>query len=104
MTTTIRNGDVGTLVKVNAGCDISDAQRTGLLVTKPNGTTKFWSGTVVENNYIAYTTQAGDIDIVGHWKLQTYVETLTGRWSGDLTSFKVESRLFNPTTTTTTTV
>jgi hypothetical protein len=97
MTKTVRKGDVGTLVKVYVGCDISDANLTQLIYQKPNGNKGTWVGSIVENSYIAYTLQTGDIDIVGHWKLQAYVETLSGKWYGDIASFIVQDRLIEPT-------
>lgn len=103
MTTIIRKGDVGTLIRVDIGVDITDATVKRLIYVKPNGVAGIWAGTIADSNFITYITKAGDISLPGLWKLQSYIETPSGKWYGDLATFTVQDRLMEPVTTTTTT-
>lgn len=42
---------------------------------------------------LTYTTIDGDLDEIGNWKLQAVVELPTGKWSSDITGFKVYDNL-----------
>jgi len=74
-------GDVGTVILVNMGEDISGATTTNLIVLKPGDSTEYtWSGSVYNDNYLKYTTLSGNISVEGEYKLQPYIVLST--WSG----------------------
>lgn len=74
-------GDVGTILVVDTGSDITLATTTKILVRKPDGTETFWTGTLYNTRYIKYTILANDFDMSGTYYLQSYVvlPTWTGR-------------------------
>ena len=99
-------GDYGTLIKVlvkdidssgnTAAEDVSGATTKNIILKKPDGTklTKAASfSTDGTDGYIEYTTIAGDIDTVGDWELQAYIEEVSGGWYTDTANFKVYSNL-----------
>lgn len=77
--------DIGVLFKVWAKVDVSTAASIIIKVEKPSGEIASWTGAVSGTNkyYAVYTTQEGDLDEEGIWKLSlvvTYVDgsTYTG--------------------------
>lgn len=38
---------------------------------------------------IKHVTILGDLDVVGNWKLQAYIEMPSGRWSGEVATLNV---------------
>lgn len=45
---------------------------------------------------LRYITVDGDLDQEGSWSLQAIVELATGKWSSDITKFKVHGNLVCP--------
>jgi len=98
----VHNGDVGTIfrltIKDTAGTaiDVSTATVKYIYFQDPSGnksqeTAAFYTdGT---DGKIQYTTTAGDIDLVGTWMVQGYVETSLGKFWTEKDSFKVYSTL-----------
>ncbi len=83
-------GDVGTLLRVSVGTDISDATTVRLYITKPDATTDTWVGSVSDcGKEIWYTILSGDWDQAGEYLLQSYVVTSGGNWYGDTVAFIV---------------
>lgn len=81
-------GDVGTLLRVEVGTDISDATLVRLYITKPDTTTDTWTGAVSDcGKEIRYTIESGDWDQDGEYLLQSYVVTPAGTWFGDTVAF-----------------
>jgi hypothetical protein len=72
-------GDVGTLIKVDVGQDVTGATNTTLKVEKPDGTLVSWTATV-NGQYLEYTVIAGDFDQAGRHYLQAAL-TFSG-WTG----------------------
>ena len=64
--------------------DVSLSSVRKILVRKPSGIKVEWSATLDGTNYIQYTTLAGDLDEVGRWKLQAYVEMPAWKGSGEV--------------------
>lgn len=86
-------GDVGTLLRVSVGTDISDATTVRLYITKPDATTATWVGAVSDcGKEITYTILSGDWDQDGEYLLQSYVVTPGGTWYGDTVAFKILAR------------
>jgi len=65
-------GDVGTVIRVDMGADISAATDVVLNVLKPDGTEDEWTADVdvVDSEDIIYTTVEGDLDQVGEYLIQ----------------------------------
>ena len=82
-------GDVGTEIIVDCGQSIVGATATTLEILKPDGTTKSWTATIYQSNYLKYTVQADDLDMAGLWRVQAKL-TLSG-WTGkgETDSFRV---------------
>lgn len=73
-------GDVGTVILLDCGVDISTATLVKVLVKPPSGAPREWTGIVVGTRMIEYVIQTGDLNLAGEWRLQAYVE-MPG-WSG----------------------
>ena len=73
-------GDVGTLLKMDAGVSLVGANAVKIKYRKPSGDTGEWVGSI-NTQYVEYTTQVGDLDETGRWRLHIYVDNLTG-WTG----------------------
>jgi len=98
----VHNGDVGTIFRLTikdtagAAIDVSTASVKYIYFQDPSGvktqkTAAFYTdGT---DGKIQYTTVAGDIDEVGTWMVQGYVETSLGKFWTEKDSFKVYSTL-----------
>jgi hypothetical protein len=75
----MHKGDIGTVIILDTGVDLSGAVSSSIKYKKPNGTTGEWTATT-STTEIRYTTLAGDIDQAGDWELQGYVDL--GSWEG----------------------
>lgn len=82
-------GDEGTALIVDVCSDISTATAVSLKITKPDGTTATWSGSVYETQYIRYVVVAGDFDQPGEYRVQAYIEMPAWSGHGNTTTFKV---------------
>ena len=76
----IYKDDVGTMIYVNCGQDITGATATKLKVKKPSGTEVEWTATVDGTTQLRYITGSGDIDESGAYLVQSNM-TLSG-WTG----------------------
>ena len=101
--TIIHNGDVGTIIRLTitedddtTAIDVSGASVKTFYFLKPDGTkenvdAEFDSdGT---DGKLKYTTIAGDIDTVGRWQVQAYVEIGAAKYYSAKTTFVVQSNL-----------
>jgi len=98
----VHNGDIGTIFRLTitdtagAAIDVSTATVKYINFQDPSGvrmqkTASFTTdGT---DGKIQYTTVSGDIDSVGTWQIQGYVETSLGKFWTEKDSFKVYSTL-----------
>lgn len=89
--------DVGTGLIVNTGVDIAAAVGTKLFIRKPDRTEVEWTPAVIHTidtlpNYLKYITVAGDLNLIGTYKVQAGL-TL-GPWTGrgETASFTVTSK------------
>lgn len=82
-------GDVGTIITVDCGEDISTATVNNLVIKKPDGTTETWTGSIYNSNYIRYTIQSGDLDQSGVWKVQSVVTLPSWSGLGETATFRV---------------
>lgn len=89
---TIYVNDIGTLIKVAVGTDISTATVHKIKFKKPNGVKGEWAAEIGSDDVsLEYTTVEDDIDVEGTWIVQAYVELPA--WSGHSTKaqFTVEA-------------
>jgi len=98
----VHNGDVGTVFRLSivdtagTAIDVSTATVKYINFQDPSGvktqkTAAFY--TDGSDGIIQYTTVDGDIDEVGTWMVQGYVETSLGKFWTEKDSFKVYSTL-----------
>jgi len=74
------SGEVGTAIVVDCGRDVSEATICKILVKKPSGDEVEWDATVYQSNYLRYVVEEDDLDEVGEYEVQSYVEI--DDWSG----------------------
>ncbi len=98
----VHNGDVGTIFRLvitdtaGAPIDVSTATATIIHFQDPlgNKTQKTAAFTTDgKDGKIQYATIAGDIDKVGTWQIQGYIETGLGKFWTKKGAFKVYSTL-----------
>jgi hypothetical protein len=80
--------DIGTVIQVDVGSDVTGATTSRIKFIKPDGTSGYWNATI-STQYLRYTTVEDDLDQVGEWDAQAYVELAAGKWHGEVTRFKV---------------
>jgi len=87
----IYKGDVGTKIRLNAGCDISLATVLKILYSKPEASKikGEWVAVLEGTDYAYYITKEGDLDISGDWKIQLYIESIAWTGYGEISDFKV---------------
>jgi len=83
--------DIGTKIKLDAGCNIATATVWKILYSKP-GKTRVEGGWVAipeETNYIYYITIAGDLNVAGKWHIQLYIESPNWKGYGEIVDLEV---------------
>lgn len=73
-------GEIGTVITVDCGEDISAATNTKFKVKKPDGTEIEWSASIYNTNYLQYTTINSDLNQYGEYIIQSSL-TISG-WTG----------------------
>lgn len=83
-------GDVGTIIKIDVGTDISAATTTNILVRKKGGDVT-WTGSVssATPTVIDYTIVTDDLDVVGTYYLQPYIVTTSWTGRGETVTMEV---------------
>ena len=98
----VHNGDIGTVFRLTitdtagTAIDVSTAAVKYIYFQDPTGAKVQKTAAFTTNGSdgkIQYTTIAGDIDEVGTWMVQGYVETSLGKFWTEKDSFKVYSTL-----------
>ena len=89
MATKIYVGDVGTVITLDCGQNISAATARAILVRKPDGTATSWAASASGTNSISYQSLAGTFDQSGVWKLQSYVTLPTGARKGETVNLPI---------------
>lgn len=72
--------EVGTIILVDCGCDITGATETKLKVRKPDGSLSEWVAIIEGTNYLKYIIQTNDLILAGKYYLQ--VSLILPGWSG----------------------
>lgn len=77
-------GDIGTVLLLDCGVNITSATSVKVIAKSPQGLKKEFIGTVDGTNNVKYTTSSADFDVAGNWLLQSYVQmpdwTGRGAW------------------------
>ena len=90
--------DIGTIFEVtfknssDAVVNISTATVKQIIFTDPNSVAHEQTAAFTTDGAdgkIRYTTILNDLDVVGNWKLQGYIEMPTGKWHSDISKFTV---------------
>lgn len=97
----VRINDVGTTFKAtfydgSSIVDISSASTKQLIFQKPNGDKLTKDGSFYTDGtdgILQYTTEEGDIDTDGLWKLQGYIIIGTNKHKSDIYKFRVYNNL-----------
>ena len=93
----MHRSDLGTALRVrlladSLVMDLSSATLLKLILTTPEGAVEEHVATFATDGTdgrIQYVTQLGDLDTVGVWKLQAYVEQGGGAWHSEVGKFRV---------------
>ena len=72
-------GDIGTVITLETGIDLTGASVAQIKIKKPNGTTVAKAATIATTT-LTYTTIAGDLDLEGAYTVQAYA--VIGAWKG----------------------
>lgn len=65
--------EVGKILKLDTGINVDAATSQSVYVNKPDGTVASWDGSIVDSNYVQHTTEAGDLDQSGTYRVQAVV-------------------------------
>lgn len=89
---TLRKYDIGTRITLDLGEDLSGATDIKLIYRKPNGDTSTWPVEIdsENSNKIYYITQENDLDTVGEWRLQAWVQFGTEEWYSEIVKIAVD--------------
>lgn len=68
-------GEYGKMITIDVGIDISEATATKIRYQKPKGLLGEWIATITGTTTMGYILLEGDIDTIGRWQLQSYIET-----------------------------
>ena len=82
-------GDVGTLVVLDCGTDVTAATARSVAVRKPDGSTTSWTASASGTTAIQYTIDADDLDQSGEWRLQAVVTIGATVWRGETARLQV---------------
>jgi hypothetical protein len=103
MTTYIHKADIGTIFRLTIvdtdgdAIDVSTASVKYIYFRKPDGTlvketAAFY--TDGSDGIIQYTSVSGDIDTIGDWQVQGYVETTDGKFFTEIAEFTALPTLY----------
>lgn len=98
----IHQNDIGVVFEFTvkdqdgSAINISSATVKKFIFDKPDGTNVEKTPsfqTDGSDGVLIYTTVANDLDQIGLWRIQTYVEISSGKFSSDITGFRVYPNL-----------
>lgn len=101
MSVEIHQYDIGTAITITVkDCDgvvnLSSATLLQIIFLKPDKTRMVVTATPVTSGVdgkIRYITQDGDLDVVGIWSYEVYVEMSGGKWHSDCGTFRVRENI-----------
>ncbi|PLX49107.1 MAG: hypothetical protein C0613_08270 [Desulfobulbaceae bacterium] len=90
-----QTGDDGTRIRIELGVDASTAAVATIKVRKPDFTTETWPATP-DGTSIYYDAAASDLDQVGDYIVQAYVDLPGLSWAGHSpkVGFKILDNIF----------
>lgn len=87
--TKVYKNDIGTKIRVNVGESIVTAVVKKILYKKPSGITGEWIAILEGSNYMYYITLPNDLNEIGEWLIQAYIELPDWKGLGETASFRV---------------
>ena len=81
-------GDIGLLIRVDMKEDMSTATGLNFEVEKPDGEITRWTPTA-SGDFLEYTTIAGDLNVVGTYRISPILTTGTFSGRAKLVTFEV---------------
>lgn len=91
--TTVFAGDIGTKIILDCKTDVTLSSVRQIIVRKPSGIRVALDANLEGTDSIQYTVQAGDLDEVGNWRLQAYIEMPNWQGSGEVSVLAVNRPL-----------
>ncbi len=92
--TTVFAGDIGTKIILDCKTDVTLSSVRQIVVRKPvSGARVVLDADLEGSDSIQYTTVAGDLDEVGNWRLQAYIEMPNWQGSGEVVVMAVNRPL-----------
>lgn len=82
-------GDIGTVIVLDCGRNVSDATARAIEVRKPGGSETTWPASASGTDSIQVTVGAGVLDEAGRWKFQSHVTLPSGQWRGETAVLEV---------------
>jgi hypothetical protein len=83
-------GDVGTMIVLDCGINLSSATVLKIRAKVPGGAGfREWTGTLNGTQSVSYQVQEGDLNVGGTWLLQAYVEMPDWKGRGEWATMEV---------------
>lgn len=92
MSDKVYKDDVGTLIQIDCGSDISSATVTQVKVRLPDNTTTTWAASLNGEQVLEYNLVASDTATAGFLTGNVYIVTPEGIWHGET----FEIRIYEP--------
>ena len=89
--------EVGVVLQLNTGVDLTNASSVSINVLLPNGSTTIWAGTKVVidrvNSGVQYITQSNDLYYPGTYQVQPVVTFDNWSGVGEIATFTIEEAI-----------
>lgn len=85
-------GDVGTLISIDCGCDVSDLTAAKVIIRTPAGVEAEYTGTLSGTNFVIYTLLGTEMPAEGEYKIMVEITTSDGVWSGEPDTIQVYNK------------
>ena len=86
--------DIGTLIRLNTGVDISTASKCKIIAKPPFGSTIDLAATIIDKTKLQHTKLANTLAKPGIWQLQAYVEFAgVGEYCGEIVQLTIYKSL-----------
>lgn len=82
-------GDIGTIIEVDCGENISAATGQKFMVKKPDGTQVDWTASIYGTTKLRHTTIAGDLSCAGKYYINPYMTLSTWTGKGKTVEFEI---------------
>jgi len=85
----VYKNDEGTRIDLDVGENIQTATTLRINYTKPDGTSSYWTATLVGTSVLRHVTASNELDQAGVWALQAYAVSPAGAWRGETVKLRV---------------